>query len=66
MGSDFVNEMVKVVGQWGHDRYIPIRREVDEDWREHKLITPLMKEVLVDMRVNAAFFPIEAGRIEMP
>ena len=55
-----------MVRQWGEDRYIPIRQEVDEDWRDHKLITPLMKEVLVDLGVNAAFFPVETGGTDMP
>ena len=64
--SDFVTELGKVVRKWGEDRYVPIRQEVDEDWREHKLIEPLMKEVLVDLGVNAAFFPIEAGGTDMP
>lgn len=64
--SDFVTGLGKVVRQWGEDRYIPIRQEVDEDWRDHKLITPLMKEVLVDLGVNAAFFPVETGGTDMP
>ncbi len=64
--SDFLNEMGKVLRRWGEERYVPIRQEVDEDWREHKLITPLMKEVLVDLGINAAFFPAEVGGTEMP
>ena len=47
-------------------RYIPIRQQVDEDWHEHKLIVPLMKDVLVDLGVNAAFFPAEAGGTDLP
>ena len=64
--SEFVTGLGKVVRQWGPDRYVPIRQDVDEDWRDHRLITPLMKEVLVDLGVNAAFFPVEAGGTEMP
>lgn len=64
--SDFVSGLGKVVRQWGQDRYIPIRQDVDEDWHDHKLITPLMKEVLVDLGVNSAFFPVEAGGTDMP
>lgn len=64
--SDFLKDMGKVIRQWGEDRYVPIRQNVDEDWREHKLIKPLMKEVLVDLGVNAAFFPAEVGGTEMP
>lgn len=64
--SDFISEMGKVLRKWGEDRYVPIRQQVDEDWHEHKLIMPLMKEVLVDLGVNAAFFPAEAGGTDLP
>lgn len=63
---DFYIDIGKVIRKWGEDRYIPIRQEIDEDWREHKLIVPLMKEVLVDLGVNAAFYPAEAGGTDMP
>lgn len=45
---------------------MPIRQQVDEDWHRHKIVPPLMKEVLVDLGVNAAFFPFEAGGTDMP
>ena len=59
--SDFLSDLGRVVRKWGEERYVPIRQQVDEDWKEHKLIEPLMKEVLVDLGINAAFFPAEAG-----
>ncbi|MDQ7783069.1 MAG: acyl-CoA dehydrogenase family protein [Desulfomonilaceae bacterium] len=64
--SDFVVEMGKVLRRWGQERYVPIRQKVDEDWREHELVEPLLKEVLVDLGINAAFFPAEAGGTDMP
>ena len=64
--SDFISEMGKVIRRWGEERYLPIRQQVDEDWHAHKLIMPLMKEVLVDLGLNAAFFPAEVGGTEMP
>jgi len=64
--SDFMSEMGKVLRKWGEDRYVPIRQQVDEDWHDHKLIIPMMKEVLVDLGVNAAFFPAEAGGTDLP
>jgi alkylation response protein AidB-like acyl-CoA dehydrogenase len=63
---DFLSDMGKVLRQWGEDRYVPIRQQVDEDWHDHKLITPLMKEVLVDLGLNAALFPAEVGGTDMP
>jgi len=64
--SDFISEMGKVIRKWGEEQYNPIRQQVDEDWHEHKLIVPLMKDVLVDLGVNAAFFPAEAGGTDLP
>jgi len=64
--SDFLVELGKVVRRWGEERYVPIRQEVDEDWEAHKLIKPMMKEVLVDLGVNSAFFPAEVGGSDMP
>jgi alkylation response protein AidB-like acyl-CoA dehydrogenase len=64
--SEFLTDMGKVIRQWGEDIYIPIRRQVDEDWRTHQLIPPLMKEVLVDLGINSALFPAEAGGADMP
>ena len=64
--SDFVSDLGKVLRRWGEERYLPIRQQVDEDWEEHKIIEPLLKEVLVDLGINAAFFPAEAGGTDMP
>ena len=64
--SDFVSDLGKVLRKWGEERYMPLRQQIDEDWAEHKFIEPLMKEVLVDLGINAAFFPAEAGGTEMP
>ena len=64
--SDFTSDLGKVLRRWGEERYMPIRQEVDEDWQEHKLIEPMLKEVLVDLGINAAFFPYEVGGTDMP
>lgn len=64
--SDFTKDIGRVVRDWTEDKLMPVRRQIDEDWQEHKLVKPLMKEVLVDLGVNAAFFPAEAGGTDMP
>ena len=64
--SGFISDLGKVLRSWGEDRYVPIRQHVDEDWSDHEIVTPLLKEVLVDLGVNAAFFPAEAGGTDMP
>ena len=64
--SDFATDAGKVLRKWGKDVYMPIRQQVDDDWKEHKLVTPLLKEVLVDLGMNAAFFPCEVGGADLP
>ncbi len=64
--SDFVSDLGRVIRKWGEERYMPIRQQVDEDWKGHKIVEPLLKEVLVDLGINAAFFPAEVGGIDMP
>ena len=56
----------KVIREWGENRYMPIRRQIDEDWKEHKLVKPLMKEVLVDLGVSKSFWPAEVGGTDIP
>jgi len=63
---DIVLDMGKVIRQWGEDRYIPIRRQIDEDWKEHKLIKPLMKEVMVDLGLSKGGWPAEVGGMDIP
>ncbi len=64
--SDFVTDLGKVLRDWGKDKYLPVRQKIDEDWKEHKLVKPLLKEVLVDLGINAAFFPYEVGGTDIP
>ncbi len=64
--SDFVSDIGKVVREWTEDKLMPIRRDIDGDWQHHEMIKPLMKEVLVDLGINPAFFPAEAGGSELP
>ena len=64
--SPFIAEVGKTFRKWGEEKYKPIRQQVDEDWEEHKIIEPLLKEVLMDLKVNAAFFPQEVGGIDFP
>ena len=64
--SDFVTDIGKVLRDWGKDRYFPIRQQIDEDWKHHKIVKPLLKELLVDLGINAAFFPAEVGGTDIP
>ncbi|KPV62845.1 MAG: putative acyl-CoA dehydrogenase [Candidatus Bathyarchaeota archaeon BA2] len=42
-------------------KIIPNRKRYDEDWFEHKLIEPVMKELMVDVGFQKAIFPLELG-----
>jgi alkylation response protein AidB-like acyl-CoA dehydrogenase len=64
--AEFVSDLGRAIRTWGDERYIPIRQQIDEDWREHALVKPLLKEVLVDFGINSAFFPAEVGGLGMP
>ncbi|MGD0820766.1 MAG: acyl-CoA dehydrogenase family protein [Desulfomonilia bacterium] len=64
--SDFVTDIGKVLREWGKDKYLPVRQKIDEDWTHHKIVKPLLKEVLVDLGINAAFFPYEVGGTDIP
>ena len=59
--SEFMIEVGKMVRKWGEERYVPIRQQVDDDWRDHELIEPLLKEALVDLGLNKGMFPAEVG-----
>ena len=41
--SEFVSDMGRAIRTWGEQRYLPIRQQIDEDWREHTLVKPLLK-----------------------
>ena len=63
--SEVILDLGKALRRWGNERYIPVRQQIDDDWEEHKLVKAFLKEVLVDMGLNKAFFPVEAGGMGM-
>jgi len=60
-----VLQVGKVIREWGDDRLMPVRRQIDEDWKEHKLVKPLMKEVLVDLGLSRGLWPAEVGGMDI-
>jgi hypothetical protein len=32
--TDFVSDLGRVIRKWGEERYVPIRQQVDEDWKD--------------------------------
>jgi len=63
--SPFFLELGKSIRQWGEEKLLPIRRKIDEDWQEHRLIKPLFKELLVDLGMQRGLFPAEVGGLDM-
>ncbi|MCI2285590.1 acyl-CoA/acyl-ACP dehydrogenase [Colwellia sp. MSW7] len=64
--SEEAEAMRFAIRKWADERLKPITEQIDEDWKEHKLVDPLLKELLVDMGLNSAFFPEEFGGQDMP
>lgn len=63
---DVLTQMGKSLRRWGEENVVPVRQQIDEDWREHRLVKPLLKQVLVDLGVNSALFPQEVGGSDVP
>ena len=51
----------KIIRKWVEDEVFPVRRKFDEDWKEHKLIEPAFKKLMVDLGMQKALFPEEFG-----
>ncbi|MFC2030156.1 acyl-CoA dehydrogenase family protein [Chloroflexota bacterium] len=63
--ADWLLDIGWAIRTWGDEQYIPVRQQIDEDWRDHTLVEPFLKKVLVDFGINAAFFPAEVGGMDM-
>jgi alkylation response protein AidB-like acyl-CoA dehydrogenase len=62
---EMIEAMAMSIREWVDDRYMPIRRKIDEDWTEHKLVKPLLKEVMVDFGLNRSVWPIDVGGLDI-
>jgi len=62
---EVVEGLASSIREWVNGRYMPIRRNIDEDWREHELVKPLLKEVLVDLGFNKSLWPTEVGGLDI-
>ncbi|MEM2865906.1 MAG: acyl-CoA dehydrogenase family protein [Candidatus Hadarchaeales archaeon] len=63
---DVAQQFAQMIRDFGERRYRPLRRKIDEDWREHKIVEPLLKEVLVDLGMSKALWPEEYGGLGLP
>lgn len=63
---DVAYGFAEAVRNFGRERYLPVRRKIDEDWRKHEIVEPLLKEALVDLGINKAIWPSEYGGMDIP
>ena len=50
-----------MVRKWADEEVIPHRRRYDEDWKEHKIIEPAFKKLMVDLGLQRLLFPRQVG-----
>ncbi len=50
-----------IIRQWAEEDVMPYRRQFDEDWKDHKIIEPAYKKLMVDLGLQMCFFPEEVG-----
>ncbi len=51
----------RIIRNWADTVVIPMRRDYDEDWQEHRLIEPAFKALMVDLGFQKAMIPAEFG-----
>jgi alkylation response protein AidB-like acyl-CoA dehydrogenase len=50
-----------IVRKWAEEEVIPLRRQYDEDWREHRLIEPAFNTLMGKLGLQRVFFPEDLG-----
>jgi alkylation response protein AidB-like acyl-CoA dehydrogenase len=55
--DDSAWDLVDVVRRWAEHDVMPVRREIDEDWREHRLVKPLLYKLCVELGYQRACWP---------
>ena len=51
----------KISRDWAENEVIPVRRDFDEDWEEHRLIEPAFKAIMGELGFQRFFFPEDLG-----
>jgi len=54
-------DLIDVVRDWANNEVIPVRRQIDEDWQDHRIVGPLLKSLCVDRGYQEACWPKEYG-----
>ena len=53
--------LVEAVRGWAERDVMPVRRQLDEDWREHRIAKPLLHKLCVQLGYQRACWPQEYG-----
>jgi alkylation response protein AidB-like acyl-CoA dehydrogenase len=53
--------LVESIRAWADHDVIPVRREIDEDWAEHKLVRPLLEKLCLELGYQWAAWPKAYG-----
>jgi len=64
--SDFVCDLGRVIRKWGEERYLPIRQQVDEDWKEHSIVADMLSEVATLIESTSAWLWTHVREITRP
>ena len=51
----------RLIRQWADEEVIPHRQDYDEDWKDHQLIEPAFKRLMVDLGLQRLLFPEDLG-----
>ena len=51
----------EIIRSWADNDVIPNRRQYDEDWKDHHLIEPAFKSLMVDLGLQRFLFPEDLG-----
>jgi len=51
----------EIIRRWADEEVIPNRRRYDEDWKDHHLIEPAFKTLMVDLGLQRFLFPEDLG-----
>jgi len=54
-----------ITREWAEKQVMPIRRDFDEDWEEHRIIEPAFKKLMGELGFQRFFFPEDLGGFGM-
>lgn len=59
--SDEAWSLVERVRAWAEGEVFPVRRQIDEDWGEHRIVRPLLERLALEVGYQQACWPAEYG-----